>query len=54
MKAIIRVPTVQYGYIEVEVEVGSQAEAVQLHNDMIAVYKASVPEEQLKDGNEKW
>lgn len=49
MKTTIRIPTVQYGYIEIETEVESQVEAIELHNDMIAVYKTTIPKADLKD-----
>lgn len=42
-RAMVRVPTIQFGYIEVEVE-GSVEEIVKIHNEFVAAYKASLPE----------
>lgn len=54
-RAMVRVPTIQFGYIEVEVE-GSAKEIVQVHNELVAAYKASLPEkiDYPKDKDADW
>ena len=59
MKAIIRVPTVQFGYIEVEVPSRTDKllsewtdEVITVHNEFIAAYEKTRAEVQkLKDDN---
>jgi hypothetical protein len=54
MKAVIRIPTVQFGYIEVEVEStdGGPAGIVKIHNQFVAEYeKTKVDVQKLKDDN---
>lgn len=52
MKAIIRIPTVQFGYIEVEAEVTGPDDAVGVHNQFVAAYEKTKAEVQkLKDDN---
>jgi len=38
MKAIIRIPTTQYGFVEIEAEVSSAEEAIVSHNDILKMY----------------
>lgn len=42
MKVTIRIPTVQFGYVEIETEANSQLEAIEIHNKLIELYKESV------------
>lgn len=42
MKALMRIPTVQYGYIEIGLE-GTVEEIIKKHNEFIAEYKKSQP-----------
>lgn len=54
MKAIIRIPTVQFGYIELETEVqdGGGAGLIKMHNELVAAYEATKADVQkLKDDN---
>lgn len=44
MKSTIRIPTVQFGFMEVEWEANSYDEVVKTHNEMVEKYKASVPQ----------
>lgn len=44
MKATIRVPTIQYGFIDLEVE-GSMAEIVATHNALVASVKPKEEDE---------
>ncbi len=46
MKATIRVPTIQYGFIDLEVE-GSMAEIVATHNALVASVKQ-------KENDDEW
>lgn len=52
MKAVLRIPTTQYGYIEVEFW-GTTQEIIGKHNEFVDKYEATVPKEELKD-NEQW
>lgn len=38
MKALIRIPTTQYGFIEIESEVNSAEDAIVAHNDILKLY----------------
>jgi len=38
MKALIRIPTKQYGFIEIESEVNSAEDAIVAHNDILKLY----------------
>lgn len=38
MKATIRIPTTQYGFIELEAELDSAEEAIMAHNDILKLY----------------
>jgi DNA repair protein RadC len=56
MKAVIRVPTVQFGYIEIEMEnkigEGFANLVIDAHNDMVKKYELRKGEiQQLKDDN---
>jgi hypothetical protein len=54
MKAIIRIPTVQFGYIELQLDEQESltVDVVNLHNEMVAKYEAKKAEVQkLKDDN---
>lgn len=53
MKVTMRIPTVQYGYIEIEVpENWSRDEIIKYHNEFIAEYeKTRGYMQQLKDDN---
>ena len=41
MKATLRIPTVQYGYIEFEIEQLTPREIIKLHNEITELYKQS-------------
>lgn len=41
MKSLIRIPTTQYGYLEIEFE-GTQHEIINKHNELIELYSASL------------
>lgn len=52
MKAIIRVPTVQFGYIEFEADFVDQEQAIMFHNRAVAIYEGTKAEiQKLKDDN---
>lgn len=54
MKALITIPTVQYGKIELEMEVKSQLEAIDAHNTMLKLYKGTVHADESLQTNENW
>ena len=41
MKTILRIPTIQYGYIELESTVESAEEAIIKYNQIVELYKKS-------------
>jgi hypothetical protein len=52
MRATIRIPTVQFGYIEFDGDFVDQEEAIKFHNRAIGIYEGTKAEVQkLKDDN---
>ena len=48
MKAELRIPTTQYGYVSVEYY-GTTQEIIAKHNEFVEKYDATVPKEVLED-----